>query len=480
MRASLARAPDAADPHRYPAAAMHDAGAATRAASRSPLRRPGRLRRDLRFISGDGTSHAVMIGLGETYLPAFALALGHGEAAAGLLATAPLLAGALLQLVTPRGVHALGSYRRWLVLCAGVQAASFLPLLGCAWLGEAPLLLLFAISGVYWACGFSAGSAWNAWVAELVPPALRAHYFARRARFTQIALVVSLAFGGAVLHAAEKGSAVCRGFLVLFALAGLARVVSAGYLARQSEVPLADKRHSLDVEAGALVRLAHGRSGRLFAYLVPLQLAVHVAAPYFTPFMLERLELSYAQFVALTGAAFLSRVVAMPALGRAVRRRGPRRILIAAGLALAALPGLWLVSDDFAYLLALQLLAGAAWGAHELAVMLLLFDALDPKLRLPVLSAYQFANASAVVGGALLGGMILTSYPSGPAYAWIFLVSTLARLAVLPLALRVTRRPVALESVPQRMLAVRPSMGAIQPPVVGGLPAQPRSAGGCE
>ena len=288
--------------------------------------------------------------------------------------------------------------------------------------------------------------------------------------------MLSLAFGGAVLHWAERASALTSGFLLLFALAALSRVVSTSYLARQSEVPLAEEHHALDLDARALLRLAQGRSGRLFAYLVPLQLAVHVAAPFFTPFMLERLQLSYAQFVALTGASFLSRVLAMPALGRAARQGGPRRMLIASGAALAALPALWLVSDDFGYLLVLQLGAGAAWGAHELAVMLLLFDALDPRLRLSVLSAYQFANASAIVGGALIGGAILTSSPSGLAYAWIFAASTLARLAVLPLALRVTKRPVALTAVPQRMLAVRPSMGAIQPPVVGGLPARSPSA----
>lgn len=447
---------------------MQDAGLTSRGASRSSLRRPGRLRRDLYLISGDGTSHAAMIGLGETYFSAFALALGHGEAAAGLLATAPLLAGALLQLATPRGVHALGSYRRWLVLCAALQGASFVPLLGCAWLGGAPLLLLFAISGLYWACSFSAGSAWNAWVAELVPPALRAHYFARRARLTQIALVLSLAFGGAVLHAAERASAATTGFLVLFTLAAMARLISTGYLARQSEVPLAEKRHPLVLEPGALVQLARGRPGRLFAYLVPLQLAVHVAAPYFTPFMLERLQLSYAQFVALTGAAFLARVLAMPALGRAARRSGPRRLLMAAGLVAAALPALWLVSDDFFYLIALQMLSGAAWGAHELAVMLLLFDAIEPRLRLPVLSWYQFANASAIVGGALIGGAILTSYPSALAYTAIFVVSALARLAVLPLATRVTKSSPALA---QRALPMS-SLGATQPPVVRGLPAR--------
>jgi len=36
--------------------------------------------------------------------------------AAGLITTLPLLAGALLQLVSPAGVRRIGSHRRWVVL----------------------------------------------------------------------------------------------------------------------------------------------------------------------------------------------------------------------------------------------------------------------------------------------------------------------------------------------------------------------------
>ena len=90
--------------------------------------RPEVLRRDLRAMTTDGVFFSVMVGLGETYVPAFGLALGHGPAAAGLLATLPLLAGACLQLVTPHGVRHLGSYRRWVVGCARFQAFCLLPL----------------------------------------------------------------------------------------------------------------------------------------------------------------------------------------------------------------------------------------------------------------------------------------------------------------------------------------------------------------
>jgi cyanate permease len=82
--------------------------------------------RDLRAITADGVFFSVMVGLREAYVPAFALAAGLGEVVAGLVASVPMLAGAVLQLVTPVAVRRLGSYRRWIVICARLQALSFL------------------------------------------------------------------------------------------------------------------------------------------------------------------------------------------------------------------------------------------------------------------------------------------------------------------------------------------------------------------
>ena len=48
--------------------------------------------RDLRAITADGVFFSVMVGLGEAYVPAFALAVGLGEIVAGLVATVPMLA----------------------------------------------------------------------------------------------------------------------------------------------------------------------------------------------------------------------------------------------------------------------------------------------------------------------------------------------------------------------------------------------------
>jgi MFS family permease len=390
---------------------------------------PAPLPRDLRAITGDGVAFSAMVGLGEAYVPAFALAVGLGGLTAGLVATLPMLAGAALQLVTPAAVRRLGSYRRWVVLCARLQALAFVPLMAGALLGRIPGAVLFLSMAAYWGFGMATGPAWNAWVSALVPPELRAAFFARRARLGQLTLLLGIATGGALLHRGEGLGQARAVFAGLFLAALAARLVSSGFLARQSEpVGLAGRHTSLSM-AGVVRALRGTDAGRLLAYLLAMAVAVHVSAPYFTPYMLGPLGLPYAQFTALTATSFGARIAVLPLLGRLAHARGGRALFrLGAGL-IIPLPALWLVSDAFPYLLLLQVAAGLAWAAVELGTLLVFFEGLDERERASILTAFNLANTLAIAAGSLLGGALLGWLGDARGgYAALFLVSSAARV----------------------------------------------------
>jgi MFS family permease len=408
-----------------------------------------------------------MVGLGETYVPAFALAAGHGDLVAGLVATLPMLAGALLQLATPIGVRRLGSYRAWVVACARLQAASLLPLALWALAGRIPLPWLFVAAAAYWGFGMSTMPAWNAWVGALVPSYLRARFFARRTRFSQAALFLALVSAGAILERGSRHLGGTTAFGLLFACAALARLVSARFLARQSEPPgLAGSHRSLPL---AQIRDAlRGREAkRVLIYLLGMQIAVQISAPYFTPFMLGPLALPYGSFTALLAMSFVARIAVLPWLGRLARARGATWMLRAGALAIAPLPPLWLVSDSFPYLLALQACAGIAWGTLELATLLAFFEGLTPGERTSVLTVYNLASALALATGALLGAALFHATGGGPAgFATLFVVSCVGRVLTLPLLIGVGGSGRAPEGMELPTVAVRPSIGAVQRPVL--------------
>lgn len=429
--------------------------------------RPSQLRRDLRAMLGDGVASSVMVGVGEAYLPAFALALGHGDVTAGLVATVPMLAGALLQLASPAAVGVLDSHRRWIVLCAGLQALCFVPLVIAALAYQMDLALLFLVASVYWGLGMSTVPAWTTWASSLVPKRLRPAFFANRARAAQLALVLSLVGGGLILQLGKGRGAEFEAYAVIFGLALCARAVSTAFLFSQRE-PRSLEVGDTSISPAVISRhVRTGGHGRLLVFLLTFQMGVSVASPFFTPYMLAELELSYLEFTVLVAAAFGARVFTLPALGRYVRRVGTKKVLRQAGFAIATLPIQWLFTDNFAWLFVLQLFSGIAWAAFELASLLSFFERIPPHGQTSVLTLYNLANATAIVTGSAIGGGILRWFGPGPAgFAAIFVVSTLVRAAMLGFLRRVPELATPGAVPPLRPVSVRPSSGGEQRPVL--------------
>jgi len=426
------------------------------------------LRRSLRASTFDGTAHAAMVGLGESYFPAFALFLGATAFEAGMLTTVPLLVGSIFQLLTPYGAGLLGN-KRWVVVSALLQALTFVPIALTLALGELAYGWLLAWVCAYWALALGINPAWNAWMGKLVPMRVRSTYFSRRNMPIQAALFVGLIGGGYALHlcaGSEVGAA--YGFVALFTLAGMSRLVSTAFLRRQIERDAGATPQP--VRTVTLLRRISGEpAGRVILLIVCLHASVNVAAPYFTPYMLGHLELSYAQFTLLNGTVIVARLLSSAYWGRTARRFGNRRTFQVSALLIVPLSGLWAVSDNFLYLVVLQLFAGFAWAGFELMVMLSFLDTTDEHSRARVLSIFNLLNGVAIVAGALLGGLLLEVLgPDG--FVWVFLTSTVLRAAAVLLFARGAgmRRPSEhkFEDVLMRVISFRPGQGQGLRPVV--------------
>lgn len=424
----------------------------------------------------DGASFSVMVGIGETYLPAFVLAAGLGQLAAGLITTAPLMAGGILQLISPWAIRRLGSHRRWVVLCTFCQALSFLPLAAAAWLNSVSLPLVFLMASIYWGAGFAAGPAWNTWVGSLVPTSVRASYFARRTKFSQAGVMIGFAAGGFALQAGAAWDSVISVFAGLFLTAAACRLLSTAFLASQSE-PLPPSDEHRQVPIGEFVqRLRNGADGSLLLYLLSVQAAAQIAGPYFTPYMLKQLHFSYAEYVVLIGVSFAAKVVSLPSLGRFARRVGAKQLLWLGGIGIAPVSGMWLFSNNFGYLLFIQVLAGVTWAAYELAMFLLFFESIPEFERTSLLTTYNFGHALATVLGSLVGGAVLAGLGKTPgAYLTIFCLSSVARLATIGLLSRVPAASGQQIVLGRRILGVRPALGSLDRPILVSPAAAPEA-----
>jgi MFS family permease len=412
-----------------------------------------RLRRDLWVSTADGTAYSMMVGCGEIYLPAFALALGLGPVAAGLMASLPVLVAAVVQLVTPMAVARLGSNRNWVIGCTAVQSLSFVPLIFWAIRGEATFTELIIAASLYWSAGMAGSPAWNSWMGALIPSQVRAVYFAQRNRLGQLATLIGFVTAGLMLQVADRFGMTLQAFAALFAIAAVSRIVSTMCLVACREVPHRDREEGEDQPAmpaarkpghplhhlrRTLVAIAVSPAGALLAYLWSLAFAAQLSAPYFTPYMLDDQGFSYLAYMLVIGVGLLSKAAAMPAFGRLVTRIGSVGLLRIGGLSIIPLSALWLVSSQVGYLVGVQVVAGISWASYELAAALLFFDAVQHRQRTGVVTIHNLGLSIATLGGAATGGALLRWLGEDQsAYFVIFAISSLLRVCTLPLLFRV-------------------------------------------
>lgn len=446
----------------------------------------GLTRGNLRASLADGATFGVMVGVGESYLAAFALAIGLGEIAAGLVASVPLLAGGVLQLVSLRAVPWIGSEKRWVVLCAALQGLSFFPLVYAAVSGSLALVPLLAIASIYWAGGLASGPAWNTWMESIVPSRIRPQYFSQRTRLSQSCTLVGLVGGGIVLQWADSSGRTLLGFACIFAAAGCFRMWSVSWLLRHrsaSESGSGCRSHGPRVDGAAAARrrpvaaaAAPSISGiRLLSYLVAVQAMVQISGPYFSPYMLKQLHFSYTQFVTLLAIGFLSKVIALSWWTKLTHRGGARRLLWIGGVGIVPLSALWIVSDNIYHLALVQMYSGIMWAAYELGFFLMFFEALPLEKRTRMLTYYNLANMVALCSGALVGAGLLQLLGGGQTAYWLlFATSSLGRLLALGLLFGAQLRAIRPISVCLRVLGVRLSASMVDSPILSSLEDRPR------
>ena len=458
-------------------------------------------RGNLRASMADGATFGAMVGLGETYLAAFALAVGLGEVSAGLISSVPLLAGGATQLISPWGVRWIGSEKRWILLAATIQGLAFFPLVWAAIHGSISLAMLLLIASVYWAGGLATGPAWNTWMESIVPRRVRPHYFAQRTRLSQIVTFAAFLAGGTLLQLASEYDRTLSAFALLFFLAGVFRLWSVSWLARHrskivptrqrnpfaaspakrladsesrpsdfesrpSDFSAAPNRHEPKPSVTAAATRATN-APHLLAYLVVVQGMVQVCTPYCAPFMLNELGHSYAQYMGLLAIAFLAKVVALSWWARVAKRHSAHGLLWIGGIGIVPAAALWIVSQDYWWLAFAQLVGGIFWAAYELGFFLLFFEALPVNARTRMLTLYNFANSLAWFTGALVGGgLLMLMGTDRSAYLVLFAVSSLGRLAALPLLAGITGRGLSGWQIRVRILGIRPNAVSMDAPIL--------------
>jgi len=390
-----------------------------------------RQRRSIRLVVYDGAASGGSVGVGDTFLAPFAIALGAGAAQVGLLSSLPILMGALIQVMVPEAIQR-GTRRRPLYTWAGlITALLWIPIILIPFLMKEgavdAVIVLVLLSAL--ANGVSI-PALASTLADLIPERMRGRMVGARNRLIGLAGVVGM-IGGGLLLKELGGDGILIGFAVLFGLAMLLRLISTGLLSRVWEPPLEVPQDSAFSLLEFLQRMPFNNFGRFTILAAVMTFSTFVAAPYFVLYMLHDLRMSYPIYVLLILASSLASLFALPIWGRWADRYGNLWVIKVTGWLIPLAPIVWLVSENFWYLVLIQVFAGIVWAGYNLSMANYISDAVTPARRPRCVAYYNLLNGLATFLGSALGGFLATHLPPMPWSPWplltLFLVSGIAR-----------------------------------------------------
>jgi MFS family permease len=269
----------------------------------------------LRSVIKDGLTTQMMVTLtGGIFLVAFALKLGASNLMIGLLAAIPPLA----QLVQIPAIYLIEKYRirRAITVYATASSRIFwlvIALIPFLFSIEAGLVFLIVALFLYAAFGAVGGSSWNSWMHDLVPQDRLGAFFSRRMSFAAgLGIPLSLAAGFYIDYWKKLfPDYELYSYSILFFFGFLAGVLGVYFISTIPEPRMAPIEGKPNFFKLILQPFKDANFKNLIMFLGSWNFAVNLAAPFFTVYMIKRLQLDMSFIIALlvlsqlTSLAFL-------------------------------------------------------------------------------------------------------------------------------------------------------------------------------
>lgn len=410
---------------------------------------------------------SLMIGLGESYIAAYALACGLSERYAGLITTLPLGIASIFQLFSGQILRVVKS-RRWLVMTfAFAQALTLFLISGHALFDRnSPILLMFVLT-FYWFFGLSAGPIWNAWIVAIIPKDYRARFFSQRGPYHEISVLLGLALTGMLLSRTPDPVIT---FSFMFIAAGLCRMISAYSMFRLPEEPsIGGIQMPTPMDFKAFLSWIQKRNVLWMICLLGFfNLGVSIGSPFFSPYMLKRIQLDYESYMMLVATPFISRAIAYPFFEKIVLKFGVKKILLPSMIYISFMPVLWGYFPFLGTLMIFQIFAGIAWTGFEYSILLKQLSDFSQTERSRVLTWTNLIVGMCNIVGVIIGSQILGSKPQSTNYVTLFELSTIFRIlpifVVFAIDWEVSSRYI--NKLYMRFVGVRANRGAVTKPIL--------------
>ena len=383
----------------------------------------------MKYSTYDGMFASAMDALTSAFLSAFALALGAGNVAIGLLSSAPQVLWTVNQFTGAWAVEKTGQRRKIVILSALASRLVWLPIVFLPFLfpGMTMLILLVAISTML---GAFTGPAWASWMADIVPDNIRGEYFSKRNRMTALAGLIATLSAGLFLDIFPKGTTL--GFTIIFIIGVAAGILSASFLRKIPEIPYAAVRGRFTESVGHALK--NRRFKKFIAIYFLFRFGVMFGAPFMVVDLINNMNAAYIWISITAAASTVAGIMARGPVGKVSDLFGHRPVLIIGCIGTALTPLGWAFATSPEHIVFVNIINGLAWAAADLALFNYLLET-SPREKRATYAAFFWVTMGIAAIVAPVAGGFYADYMTGRELLGfhglkaVFFISFILRLA---------------------------------------------------
>jgi len=368
-----------------------------------------------------------MVGLVESYLTPFALALKAAPTQIGFLTSIPNLVASIAQTQSERlRVFAKGPKNCFMWMIQG-QALSLFGLAVLPFLfPQRSVSIIIGLTLFYTGFGALSMPQWASLISQYLPMVRRSGYFGWRNRIMGFIVLAGSLISGLTLYLL-KDSLKSRGFICIFVLGGICRLISVFFARRFHEpkrfrvAPAADEQVAAKWISPSLKKF--------FVLFGGMSFAANLAGPFYAVYVLKDLKFGYLSYMMLSIALSFTTFYFTPLWGKLADRFGNLKVITLNAWYLPIIPILWLFSPNAIYLFIIQFVSGVAWGGYSLCTTNFVYDAVPPSRRVYAMARFNMISGLCACFGAFLGGLLLGVLPplGGHRFYSLLIVTAVAR-----------------------------------------------------
>jgi len=383
----------------------------------------------------EGIFAATRTSFGDYYISPFAIAINASNSMVALLTSILGLLGPLSQTF---GSRLIEKFSRKKILRRAIlfESLTWIPMILIAILfykgiivNLLPLLLLITFA-IYTTLLNIAHPAWFSWMGDLVEEKHRGRWFSKRNLIIGFVSIILAIIASFFLDYFKKIDLTMIGFIILFSLALIARLVSRQIYKRQYEPKIKLKKGYYFSFWDFIMNLPKNNFGKFTIFRALLSFSSAICAPLIAIYLLRIIGFSYTNYIIITLGGTFASLFLLEFWGKFADRYGNYKTVIFASIFIPITPILWILYPNMLYLLLVpSIISGTGWAGIYLSTGNFIYDNISQEKRGLVVSYFNMVWGIGVFLGAGVGAILIkflnTSFMT-PIVA-IFLISAIAR-----------------------------------------------------